>query len=644
LDLSGLECASLAGKLDSTLGGYYVNNIYLTGSSTLLLKLHRSDKPELSLVMSPRIGAWLTTKELPRAAADQFTSDLRSRLLRAKFSAAKAPEGERMIEMSFTLADQRLSLVGEFFGAGNAILLDSAGSVLACLNSLEVRERIIRQGLPYKPPPPRSIPLSRVDIEYLRKTMAADEPAERLLGRGVALARRIVEEALRRASIAKGTRGSSLAEAQLLSLESALGSIATEARSSRGAYLYSRGDEPEELSCVRLNLGTEFKERAFDDMMEAMDLVFTPRVVEGLASESVKAAHDDLKKLETSISSKKEELAGLHAKSAKLREVASSLMAGTSDYDAVAAALSSVSRSYQYEPGTGVWSFDGRRFKVETPYALASQVFGEGKEADAAFRKLEEAITKLEKRREELAEMIGKGREVSVATRQRRERKWFEKFRWFYTSDDHFAIGGRDAGSNSLLVRRHLEPADLVFHTEIPGSAFFVLKGGQAAGEDGIRETAEAVVSYSRAWREGLTSADAYYVRPEQVLKGAPSGQYLPRGSFVIQGERTYVKGIELRVSVGVGRLDGEQMLFSGPPSALVRRCGLIIEMVPGHLPTPEAAKKLKRELSEHLEGEDKAFVEGLHLDEFVKALPTGKLRQLRILKGDVDSQGGPGR
>lgn len=253
---------------------------------------------------------------------------------------------------------------------------------------------------------------------------------------------------------------------------------------------------------------------------------------------------------------------------------------------------------------------------------------------EASSGKLEEALVRLEKRRVELASSIDKKREAKVVVRQRKERRWFEKFRWFYTSEGYFAIGGRDAGSNSILVRKHMEPTDLVFHTEITGSSFFILKGGQGAGEQSIREVAEATVSYSRAWREGLTAADAYYVKPEQVLRGAPSGQYLPKGSFVIEGGRNYLKGIELRVSLGVGTLEGELMLFSGPASALVQRCILVIELVPGHFPTPEAGKKMKREFSAHLEGPPKVFVDSLHIDEFIRALPTGKLRQLRILKG----------
>jgi predicted ribosome quality control (RQC) complex YloA/Tae2 family protein len=640
LDLSGLEFGSLAGKLDSTLGSYYVNNIYLTGSATVILKLHMSDHPEVSLLLSPRLGAWITSAELPRAPADRFVSQLRDRLTRAKFTAARAPEGERMLILEFSHPDGPLSLVGEIFGAGNIILLDSSSVVITCLYTLEVKGRTVRPGIKYEPPISRSIPISRVDVDELKRILGSDDPVERLLGRGIAIPRRIVEEALRRAGIAKGRPGSSLTAPETELLHQAFKAIFSEASKGSGAFVYLSEGKPVEVSSVRLQLGDAASEKPYPSILAALDELFTPRVVEGLASESVKTEFDDLKMLEASIASKRKELDALRFRASGLKSVAAALMAGTKDYEGAAQDLNAVSSGYRFERGSGSWYVGGRRIRVESPYALASQIFSDGKELDASADKLKEAVVKLERRREELATAISQEKVSKAATRQRRERKWFEKFRWFYTSEGYFAIGGRDAGSNSILVRKHLEPTDLVFHTEITGSSFFILKGGQGAGEQSIREVAEATVSYSRAWREGLTAADAYYVKPGQVLRGAPSGQYLPKGSFVVEGERNYLKGVELRVSLGVGTLDGEFMLFSGPASALVQRCVLVIELVPGHFPTPEAGKKMKREFSDHLEGPPKAFVDGLHVDEFIRALPTGKLRQLRMLKGKEPQAG----
>ena len=86
--LSGLEFRVLSREIGSALAGSYVSNIYSIGESQLL----RMRKPggqvgaeptEASLVISPKLGAWITEKPA-RVETTDFTTALRSQLLRAK--------------------------------------------------------------------------------------------------------------------------------------------------------------------------------------------------------------------------------------------------------------------------------------------------------------------------------------------------------------------------------------------------------------------------------------------------------------------------------------------------------------------------------------------------------------------------------
>jgi len=43
-------------------------------------------------------------------------------------------------------------------------------------------------------------------------------------------------------------------------------------------------------------------------------------------------------------------------------------------------------------------------------------------------------------------------------------KEWYEKFRWFISSDDFLILGGRDATSNEIVIKKHTEKNDLVFH------------------------------------------------------------------------------------------------------------------------------------------------------------------------------------
>ena len=119
-----------------------------------------------------------------------------------------------------------------------------------------------------------------------------------------------------------------------------------------------------------------------------------------------------------------------------------------------------------------------------------------------------------------------------IIIKQQTSKEWYERYRWFITTDGLLAIGGRDASSNSAIIRKHLTENDLVFHAEVHGSPFFIIKNTGNLEETGLslQQVAVATVSFSRAWKDGISSADAYWVTPDQIKKGAPHGQYVPKG------------------------------------------------------------------------------------------------------------------
>ena len=163
-----------------------------------------------------------------------------------------------------------------------------------------------------------------------------------------------------------------------------------------------------------------------------------------------------------------------------------------------------------------------------------------------------------------------------VTVKEQISREWYERYRWFITTEGLLVIGGRDASSNSALIRKHLTEHDIVFHAEVHGSPFFIIKNAAsfAVTQEGtidlsLYQVAQATISFSRAWKDGLSSADAYWVMPQQVKKGAPTGQFLPKGSFVIEGKRNYLKGVELRVAIGIMQLNNRETILCGPEEAI---------------------------------------------------------------------------
>ena len=131
---------------------------------------------------------------------------------------------------------------------------------------------------------------------------------------------------------------------------------------------------------------------------------------------------------------------------------------------------------------------------------------------------------------------------------QRPKKRWFDRFRWFYTSDQVLVIGGRDAGQNEELIRKYLEGGDTFVHADVHGASVVVVKGKTKD----MDEVARFAAAYSGAWRAGFASADVYAARPDQVSKTAESGEYLSRGSFVVRGERQWFHDVPLEVVIGL--------------------------------------------------------------------------------------------
>lgn len=188
-----------------------------------------------------------------------------------------------------------------------------------------------------------------------------------------------------------------------------------------------------------------------------------------------------------------------------------------------------------------------------------------------------------------------------------RKREWYEKFHWFFSSEGFLCIGGKDATTNELIIKKNMEKEDLVFHTDMSGSPFFIIKNGQTAGEATRQETAQATAVHSRAWKLNHTTADVFYVLPEQVSKEAQSGEYITKGSFMIYGKKNYLNP-KMEYAIGLA----EDKIIAGPISAVTAKTTNYVTVIPGRDSKGELSKKVRAKLK------------GGELDDIMNFLPAG--------------------
>lgn len=244
----------------------------------------------------------------------------------------------------------------------------------------------------------------------------------------------------------------------------------------------------------------------------------------------------------------------------------------------------------------------------------AGTYFNLAKKAKKKLEGARDALAESQKMLEKLRREEDKFREEEEEKQQKKVRKqeWYEKFHWFVSSEGFLCIGGKDATSNEIVVKKHTDKEDIVFHTDMAGSPFFIVKNGNEAGESTLQEAAQAVAVYSRAWKLGHATADIFYVKPDQVTKEAQSGEFMAKGSFMIRGKTNYLHP-KLEYAIGLVKTeDQEEQIIGGPELAVKSKTDNYVIVIPGREKKSSLAKKIKSRLK------------GGDLDEIIKFLPAG--------------------
>ena len=230
-----------------------------------------------------------------------------------------------------------------------------------------------------------------------------------------------------------------------------------------------------------------------------------------------------------------------------------------------------------------------------------------GKNADKKYQErnkykrkiigVDKAITITEKKLLELTAEIKETKDKMVYSKRIDvAKKWYSKFRWFFTSNGFLVVAGRDAKNNEQLVKKHMSDEDLYFHAEIHGAPHTVLKNPdkKEIPDKDRAEAASFAGMFSSAWKSKIFAVDVYSVAPDQVSKTANTGESVGTGAFVIRGKREYFKKINLKLAVGYNKETG---LVSGPVEPIKQQSPFIITVSPGDEKKSDIVREIKQRL-----------------------------------------------
>ncbi|HEY6669243.1 MAG TPA: ribosome rescue protein RqcH [Candidatus Nitrosopolaris sp.] len=661
MELSGIELRYLVNEINSKINpAYYVSSINAVTKPSFLFKMHHPKDQDIMLMVSTK-GIWITRLKFESFEENKMINILKAELERAKIESIEQLGSERIITVKFRHLDEKVRyMVVEFFGDGNIVLCDGNMQIMGILKPIEVRHRMLKIGFRYAPPPPRGIDVYDITLEQLR-VMREDKQSDSLdvvkwIGRKISIPKKYVEEIAIRAGISSLTVGQ-LSEEDMERLYVIIKEIISDIVSEKSHQPYViLGENERAIDAIpiktahlsKLNVKkTPSYMDAVDEVLsnDLMDLGRNIRTIE--IDERITALQHDIAE-----QIKAKEL--VLSKANLIRNVAHKLM--QLSYQGVQSITESSVNKLLAENSANIILEKGLKYLeileelilIESNLPkLSSALFTRAKEMERGNIAIEQSRARLEAQIQELRNQTISVRK-KIIIKQQTSKEWYERYRWFITTDGLLAIGGRDASSNSAIIRKHLTENDIVIHAEVHGSPFFIIKNTGNLEETGLslQQVAVATVSFSRAWKDGISSADAYWVTPDQIKKGAPPGQYVPKGSFVIEGKRNYMKGLELRMAIGVARLENRYTVVCGPADAVKKSAIIYAILLPGGLQPLNVAKKIKSEfvriLGTSSNNEDLVdFVKTIMLEDFLRLMPSGQSKISLIANGEnkVSSQ-----
>jgi predicted ribosome quality control (RQC) complex YloA/Tae2 family protein len=605
-----------------------------------------------------RLGqiAFLTGRvrsEMPKEAMG-FAMLLRKALRNRVLERIEQVNMERLLVLHFAPGpEDSYRLVMELFGDGNLILVNGE-TIEAPYTSRTWSTRTVKRGEPFQMPP-ASIDPHDLDIDKLREIVLTGEgDLVRTLVKKASMPPVYSEEVCFRSGLDKNTALQALSTGDHVRIMDAITDVLKELEEGSGCYLYKVGREPTLLEPVLLRsvFGIDDERKIIQRYMhgkgEDKDLTLYPTISMAIeenifdkgspptekelahlkAQDRVKRMHDSQA---TALAQRKEEA-----------ELSQSLAEAVYlEYSRIDTILRTFDPKLYLEdrkayPDVRSFSAGDRGRKgfitilVETPRGKrelqldlsldvnknAERLYDTAKKAKSKIPGIEKALEDAKDKLEDLAESPP-AEKLSIPLR----RFWFEDFRWCFSSEGILMIGGRDARSNERLVKKYLRESDRYAHADIKGAPSVIVRveKEEAPTEPTLVEACHMSVLNSKAWTSKVGSESAFWVLPDQVSRTPESGEFLPKGSFMIRGKKNMHLKLPMEGGAGILYIEGVPKVMFGPISAVRANCkGQLYRIVPGRSDKNDVGKVLSREL-------------GAELDQVLSVLPPGDIDMSRM-------------
>ena len=649
--MSNVDIYTISDELNNLLSGARVDKSFQPTSDIVVMRFHVPGTGRIDLVM--QCGSRIHTSQYPLenpTTPPSFPMLLRKRIKGAHVESIKQHNFDRVIEIKVK-KDKYYTIIVELFDKGNIILLDDENNIIQPLKRKQLSARDISSKKEYKFPEERGMNPITVTEEELKELFENTESdVVRTLamnGLGSLYAEEIIQRANNTIDIDKNTPTSQLTDNQITEIYKSLRDLFDNLKEGSIKPQIVKKDTKEDVIPLDLVNYNDFEKTLYKDFNEACDEFYSKKVNTSIKSVKEAAWNKKVKKFEKRLNLQQETLDNFAKTIEDSQHKGEVIYSNYSSIENILNVVNSArNKDYSFKDigkilkkakkdgmaeaqiyesidklGVLTLNIDDTSLIMDPKLTIPENAEAYYEKAKKAKRKTKGALIAIENTKKQLEKIRSKKdiamEQVSVPKKRvKKNLKWYEKLRWFISSDNILVVGGRDANSNEMVVKKYLEPNDIYLHADIHGASSTTIKlnGGELT-ENVIKESGEFAASFSSAWSMGFTTQDVFWVNPDQVTKTPEAGEFLAKGSFVIRGHRNYIRSARVKLAIGIVDYEGKRIM-AGPVEALEAHCENYVVLKPGFTKKEAIAKKILHKINED---------DLLTLDDIIRVLPSGK-------------------
>ncbi len=649
--MSNVDIFTVSDELNNLLTGARVDKSFQPTKDIVVMRFHVAGTGRVDLVM--QCGSRIHTSKYPLENPTNpptFPMLLRKRVKGAHVVSVTQHNFDRVVEIKVK-KDKYYTIVVELFDKGNIILLDEENNIILPLKRKHWSTRDISSKKEYIFPEERGInPINVSEDEFKKIFIETESDVVRTLainGFGSLYAEEIIERANEITEINKNTSNEDLTSEQLSALYKSLNDLFDILKNEEYKPQIVKDGRKEDVLPLDLVKYEGFEKTYYENFNEACDEFYSKKVNSDIKDVKERAWNKKVNKFEKRLRMQEETLDNFN-KTIETSQYKGELIYSnyTTIENLINVVNSAISKDYSFKEigkilkkakddgmeeaqlfesidkmGILTLKIEDTSITIDPKLSIPENAESYYEKAKKAKKKTKGAIIAIENTKKQL-EKIKSKKELAMENisipkkREKKNLKWYEKLRWFITSDNTLVVAGRDAGTNEAVVKKYLDNNDIYLHADIHGASSTVIKLESKSLNDTIlKESGEFAASFSSAWTKGFNTQDVFWVYPDQVSKTPEAGEFLAKGSFVIRGNRNYIRSAKVKIAIGIVDYEGKRIM-AGPVEALEAHCENYVVLKPGYTKKEAIAKKILHEINED---------ELISLDDIIRVLPSGK-------------------